>query len=223
MPSRTFPWSSTSRSNSKARLLPECYSSKFFNFSSRGSTTAGGLTNCQDTPDNPSVIDAPKRHVTCFPSSVLHSMKLRSASMTVVLALGITAAVVIACTAASYIYSVHHFQSLLETARHTALAEGDLIRVALEHQMIENDRTLIAKMIESFGKQERVEQLMLLDRNGVVRYSSKPGTSGDNFRLDSPTCQVCHRDPPDRRGSSRVIETRGGEVLRTVVPIRNRE
>ncbi len=150
-------------------------------------------------------------------------MKLRSASMTVVLALGITVAVVVACTAASYVYSVHHFQSLLETARHTALAEGDLIRVALEHQMMENDRTLIAEMIESFGKQERVEQLILLDRNGVVRYSSKPGTPADNFRIDSPTCQVCHRDPPERRGSSRVIETRGGEVLRTVVPIRNRE
>ena len=150
-------------------------------------------------------------------------MKLRSASMTVVLALGITVAVVIACTAASYVYSVHHFQSLLETARHTALAEGDLIRVALEHQMMENDRTLIAGMIESFGKQERVDQLILLDRNGAVRYSSKPGISSDNFRIDSPTCQVCHRDPPDRRGSSRVIETRGGEVLRTVVPIRNRE
>jgi PAS domain S-box-containing protein len=150
-------------------------------------------------------------------------MKLRSVSMSVVLALGITVAVVIACTTASYFYSVHHFQSLLDTARHTALAEGDLIRVALEHQMIENDRTLIAKMIDSFGKQERVEQLILLDRNGVVRYSSKPGTSGGDFRIDSPTCQVCHRDPPDRRGTSRVIETRGGEILRTVVPIRNRE
>jgi len=150
-------------------------------------------------------------------------MKLRSASMTVVLALGITLVVVIACTAASYIYSVHHFQSLLETARNTALAEGDLIRVALEHQMIENDRTLIGRMIESFGKQARVEQLILLDRNGVERYSSKPGTVGNSFRIDSPTCQACHRDPPERRVTSRVIETRGGEILRTVVPIRNRE
>jgi PAS domain S-box-containing protein len=150
-------------------------------------------------------------------------MKLRSASMTVVLALGITVAVVIACSAASYIYSVHHFQSLLESARSTALTEGDLIRVALEHQMLENDRTLIAGMIESFGKQERVEQLILLDRNGVERYSSKPGAVGNDFRIDSPTCQACHRDPPDRRATSRVIETRGGEVLRTVVPIRNRE
>lgn len=156
-------------------------------------------------------------------TSLPNMMKLRSASVTVVLAMGITVAVVLACTTASYIYSVHHFQSLLETAHNTALAEGDLIRVALEHQMMENDRTLIASMIESFGKQARVERLILLDRNGVARYSSKPGNFGESFRIDSPTCQICHRDPPERRVSSRVIETQGGEVLRTVVPIRNRE
>ncbi len=150
-------------------------------------------------------------------------MKLRLASMTAVLALGITLAVVIACAAAAYVYSAHHFQSLLETAHNTALAEGDLIRVALEHQMMENDRTLIGRMIESFGEQARVEQILLLDRNGVERYSSKPGTVGDNFSIDSPTCQICHRDPPDRRVSSRVIETQGGQILRTVLPIRNRE
>ena len=150
-------------------------------------------------------------------------MKLRFASMTVGLALGVTVAVVGSCTVAAYFYSVRHFQSLLETVRTSALAEGELIRTALEHQMLGNDRTLIAQMIESFGKQSRVEQLVLLDRNGVQRYSSKAGTAGNDFRIDSPTCQACHRDPPERRASSRVIETRGGTVLRTVVPIRNRD
>ncbi len=150
-------------------------------------------------------------------------MKLRFASMTVGLALGVTAAVVLACTVASYIYSVHHFQSLLEDARTSALAEGELIRTALEHQMMENDRTLISKMIESFGKQARVEQLVVVDRNGVERYSSKPGVTQNDFRINSPTCQACHRDPPERRGSSRVIETQGGAILRTVVPIRNHD
>lgn len=150
-------------------------------------------------------------------------MKLRFASMTVGLALGVTAAVVVACTVAAYIYSVHHFQSLLEDARTSALAEGELIRTALEHQMMENDRTLISKMIESFGKQARVEQLVVVDRSGVERYSSKPGTARNDFRIDSPTCQACHRDPPERRGSSRVIETQGGAILRTVVPIHNHE
>ena len=150
-------------------------------------------------------------------------MKLRFASMTVGLALGVTAAVVVACTAAAYVYSVHHFKSLLETARTNALAEGELIRTALEHQMMENDRTLMAQMIERFGKQARVEQLVLLDRNGVERYSSAPLARGEDFRIGSPTCQACHRDPPERRGSSRVIETAGGTILRTVVPIRNHE
>jgi PAS domain S-box-containing protein len=150
-------------------------------------------------------------------------MRLRIGSTTLGLALGVTAAVVAACTVAAYVYSTHHFRSLLEGARSTALAEGDLIRVALEHQMIENDRTLIRRMVESFGRQERVEQLVVLDRFGSTRYSSRPIGAESEFRLDSPTCQACHRYPPEQRGNSRVIETRGGTILRTVIPIHNRE
>jgi PAS domain S-box-containing protein len=150
-------------------------------------------------------------------------MKLRFASMTVGLAVGITAAVVLACSVAAYVYSTHHYQALLETARAAALAEGELIRVALEHQMIENDRSLIARMVDSFGSQPRIERVSLLDRNGIQRYSAGPQESGTELSIDSPTCQACHRLPPDQRGSSRVIETRGGTVLRTVVPIHNRQ
>ncbi|MFY9728041.1 MAG: ATP-binding protein [Bryobacteraceae bacterium] len=115
--------------------------------------------------------------------------------------MGVTAAVVLACAGGAYLYSKHHMRSLLKGARATALAEGDLIRVALEHQMIENDRTLIAKMMESFRKQSWVERLVLLDRAGAER-----------------ELQV----PADQAGSSRVTEARKGEVLRTVVPIHNR-
>jgi PAS domain S-box-containing protein len=148
-------------------------------------------------------------------------MKLRSASMTAALAVGVTAAVVVACSAGAYLYSVHHFETLLESARTTALGEAELIRVALEHQMIENDRTLIARMVESFGKQGRVEQLVLVDRLGNERYRSSRGPR-EELRIESPTCQACHRLPPEQRGTSRVIEGTAGEVLRTVVPIRNR-
>jgi len=144
------------------------------------------------------------------------------ASTTVGLAVGVTAAVVLACAGGAYVFSQHHMQSLLETARVTALAEGDLIRVALEHQMIENDRTLVARMIESFRRQAHLERLVLLDRTGAERYPAGNGAPDAELRIDSPTCQACHRYPAAERGSSRVIETSGGKVLRTVIPIRNR-
>ncbi len=157
------------------------------------------------------------------PYSIQSSMKLHIASMTAALAGGVSAAVVIACATGAYLYSSHHFNTLLETARTDALAEGELIRVALEHQMIENERGLIARMIESFGRQPRVELVALLDRAGQVRFSSRAPNTIDDLRLDSPTCQACHQHPADRRESSRVIETRGGQVLRTMIPILNRQ
>jgi PAS domain S-box-containing protein len=142
--------------------------------------------------------------------------------MTVGLAVGVTGAVVVACTAAAYVYSKHHFRSLLENARASALAQGELIRVALEHQMMENDRTLIANMVESFRSQARLEQLAILDRNGIERFASGSRLDPGEIAIQSPTCQACHQYPPDQRGDTRVVETRGGQILRTVVPIRNR-
>src|SRR5271169_1150286 len=125
-------------------------------------------------------------------------MKPSFFSTTVGLAVGVTAAVVLACAGGAYLFSQHHMESLLETARSTALAEGDLIRVALEHQMIENDRTLVGGMIESFRKQAAVDRLVLLDRFGVERYPATAGPPDADLQINSPTCQACHRYPPDQ-------------------------
>jgi PAS domain S-box-containing protein len=164
----------------------------------------------------------PADYDTIPASSLTKAMKSPFASTTVGLAVGVTAAVVLACAGGAYLYSQHHMRSLLVNARATALAEGDLIRVALEHQMIENDRTLVARMVDSFRRQARLERLLVLDRTGVDRYP-QPGAAPTTFDLHSPTCQVCHQYPPEFRGVSRVIETSGGNILRTVIPIRNRQ
>lgn len=150
-------------------------------------------------------------------------MRPRLSRTTAGLAVGITAAVAVACAAGAWLYSVHHFGTLLERERSTALAEGELMRAALEHQMIENDRTLIASAVRGFGAQPQVLKLMLLDREGRPRHSSVPLDRDSSLDLGSPTCQACHRLPPDERGSSRVIESNGGTMLRTVIPIQNRE
>jgi two-component system, NtrC family, sensor kinase len=150
-------------------------------------------------------------------------MRYRLTGTTVGLALGITAAVSSVLAVAAYVYSRHHFDTMLGTAREMGVEQGELIRTALEHQMIENDRTLIGRMIESFGRQPNVERVVILDREGRVRYSSVPAAQNSDLQIGSPTCQACHRYPAELRGPSRVIEARGGTVLRTVVPFRNRE
>ena len=63
------------------------------------------------------------------------------------LAGAITLAVATAFAVGAYLYSEHHFNSLVEAARETALTQGEVIREALEHQMVEKDRELIARMV----------------------------------------------------------------------------
>ena len=149
-------------------------------------------------------------------------MNVRLASTTFGLAVGITVAVVGACAAGGYLYSIRHFETLLDGARGTALVQAELIRAALEHEMLTQDRRLIGRMIRTFGNEPRVTSVMLLDRKGVVQYSSGLVATGNELSLQAPTCQACHQYPPAQRASSRVIETQGSSILRTVVPVRNR-
>ena len=148
-------------------------------------------------------------------------MKVRFASMTVGLAAGVTATVVVACAIGAYLFSKHHFETQIQAARATALRDGELIRAALEHQMVENDRTLISRMVDTFGHQPRIERIIIFDRDGVLRYASGPRRPDEDLRMSSATCQACHQFPPEHRESTRVIETHGGTLLRTVIPIRN--
>ncbi|HET7219534.1 MAG TPA: ATP-binding protein [Vicinamibacterales bacterium] len=141
--------------------------------------------------------------------------------MTIGLAVWITAAVSVAGAAGAYLYSVRHTDRLMSMARDGALAQSQLIRGALEHAMLEDDRVLIEKMITTFGREREVVNVMLLDREGTVQFSAGPLAPGDELDLQSPTCQACHRYPAAERMSSRVLDTRGGAILRTVVPLRN--
>ena len=110
----------------------------------------------------------------------------RFSGMTLGLAAGTTLAVTLAAGTGAYFYSVHHSRRLLENARETARTEGELIRAALEYQMLADDRTLLAKMIDTFGRQPNAEQVALLDRDGVVQFSSAPLGSSSDFAPSSP-------------------------------------
>ncbi|MEW5984767.1 MAG: ATP-binding protein [Acidobacteriota bacterium] len=150
-------------------------------------------------------------------------MKIRLAGSALSLAIGVTIVAASVSAVAAYLYSAHHFESMLETTKSAGLAQGELIRAALEHQMIEKDRSLLGQMIRDFGRQPGVVNVMLLDRLGDVKYMSGSHPGPQELSIDSPTCQACHALPSDKRNASQAIETREGTVLRTMVPIRNRE
>jgi two-component system, NtrC family, sensor kinase len=150
-------------------------------------------------------------------------MRLRLAGSALSLAVGVTVVAAGVSGLAAYLYSAHHFESLLDTTKRAGVAQGELIRAALEHQMMEKDRSLIGQMIQEFGRQPGVASVMLLDKRGTVKYMSGPTPGPQEFNLNSPTCQACHALPPEQRNASQAIETREGTVLRTMVPIKNHD
>lgn len=150
-------------------------------------------------------------------------MKVLFSRTSVGLAVGITVAVVGAYAASAYLYSQHYFQTLLDSARETAGVQGELVRDALEHQMLERDRGLLAEMVRSFGSHAGLGKVSLLDHQGVVRYSSVEADVGSTLSSSSPECLACHDRPPPERENTTVMESPDGTFLRTVVPIPNQE
>jgi len=150
-------------------------------------------------------------------------MTPRLSRTTARLVAAITVAVSTAVAVGAYSYSRRHYETLLGAARENAMVQGELIREALEHQMLKNDRVLISEMVRGFGGRRNVESLEVLDHEGRVWYASDPGMEGAILSRESPACEGCHQYPPSERTSSQALDTEDKSLLRVVVPLENRE
>jgi signal transduction histidine kinase/HAMP domain-containing protein len=129
------------------------------------------------------------------------------------LALAVTAAVGAACLLTASLFWLHHYDNLSRSAQETARRQADLIRLALEHQMQENERGLIGEMVAAFARDPTIHEVRILDRAGKTRFSG--GT--DSF---APTCVPCHEGPG---ATVAPVSADGrGEVFRVILPIENR-
>ncbi|HEY3355045.1 MAG TPA: ATP-binding protein [Polyangia bacterium] len=148
--------------------------------------------------------------------------RLRLSNMAVGLTLGVSAVVVAAFSVGAYVYSTYHYGRMLEAGRASAQSEAEIIRVALEHQMVARDRSMIDRMVASFGADPSVSAVRILDHAGQVVYSSLPAGADPDLAGDGRTCRSCHDQPPEHRARSRVVDTDRGQILRIVTPLRNR-
>ncbi|MFI5395905.1 MAG: sensor histidine kinase [Candidatus Binatia bacterium] len=144
--------------------------------------------------------------------------------LTVRLSLAITALVTSLLGVGLYLLSEHHFNSLVEARRQAAELQNRILEAALRHQMLEKraNSTLIATILREVGSQPEVQNVMILDHDGVVRQSSRPELVGQVVSRDSAPCLVCHRKAPIDRDRWAVLDLPGGQVLRSVQPIENR-
>jgi PAS domain S-box-containing protein len=148
--------------------------------------------------------------------------RLRLSDMAVGLALGVSAVVVVAFSVGAFVYSRHHYRRILEAGRASAQAQTETIRLALEHEMLERDRSVIDRMVASFATDPNVSAVRILNHAGKVVHSSLPKGADPDLSGDGHTCQACHDQPPDRRDLSRVVDSQRGQILRIVTPLRNR-
>ena len=139
------------------------------------------------------------------------------------LAAPITISVAVAVGIGANLFYRHHSRTLLESARATAVGRGEVIREALEHQMLEKDRGLILQMVSGFGQRDDIESLEILDHRGEVRYSTDQDMVGKVLSVESQTCQSCHQTPPPATSTTQVLETPERALLRVVVPLENQE
>ncbi len=135
----------------------------------------------------------------------------------------VTAFVVAALAVGFHLTYLAYRAEMLSAARNHAETEARLVGLALSHEMVESaDRSLVYGMVQSFAREMPQERIMVLDRDGLVRFSSDPSITARHFRPEDPTCQVCHRVPGKLRETNVIMDIEGGTVLRAVQPIFNR-
>ncbi len=144
--------------------------------------------------------------------------------LTLRLSLAITALVTSLLAVGLYVLSEHHFSRMVEGRRRAAELQNRILEAALRHQMLEkhSDSPLIATILREVGSQPEVQNVMILDHQGIVRQSSRQELVGKHFSRDSAACLVCHQKAPIERNHWAVLDLPGGEVLRSVQPIENR-
>lgn len=106
---------------------------------------------------------------------------------------------------------------------------GDTILRTTHYQMMENDRERVYKMIEEVSGQKGVENIRLLDKDGIINFSTEKNEIGTRVDSNAEGCNGCHaaQTPLMKAPSfarSRIFFNAGGEeILGVTKEINNQE
>ncbi len=96
-----------------------------------------------------------------------------------------------------------------------------LLQTSLEAAMLRRDLDMLRAIVDQFGQQQGVERVVIINRNGEIRFSDQPESLNGKLDLNCPECVFDPSTTP--RPFSFFTENEQREmVLRTVHPVANR-
>ena len=121
-----------------------------------------------------------------------------------------------------WILQAFYRRQMIGALAESTTVHGKLVEQSLRHSMHTRSLALLAEMVRTLGDQKGVEKVMVLNKNGVVRFSSDPSEIGRTLEISDPTCAICHQTVPSARGRTVIFGMgEGTRVFRNVNPILN--
>ncbi len=121
--------------------------------------------------------------------------------------------------------------TMIEASRHReielynlsilASQSGKVIESSLRNAMLESDFSEVQMILDAVGDGGEFRVVYLLDSEGKIIFAPHGEGVGDRLDNNHPTCQACHKLPPEARPSSVVVTDDNQRVFRSMYPIKN--
>ncbi len=152
-------------------------------------------------------------------------MKLRVpfwSSLRVRVMIGVVVPLTLVLAVATQLQFAQHRELMLDNLGQFSASIGESVGATLKRAMLKEDRAELAQVAHDLATDSSVRNLMILDKQGVIRVASRSADLGTRLPLTDPTCQICHQASTTSSGRSVVYRAADGAlVFRSVTPIRN--
>lgn len=127
-----------------------------------------------------------------------------------------------------YISSQADKRDLMDNSVAFISSFSEVIHRSIKHSMLLNNRSNIRMTLESIGAAESIKRVSLVNRNGIIHYSSEKRLIGNHVDKTFLACAGCHHNAPQPRGTllkseqwTIYSEVPGHRILSYIEPIYN--
>jgi PAS domain S-box-containing protein len=151
-------------------------------------------------------------------------IRLSPRSLSARIAAGVVATLLVIGGGSFWVLQAFYRRQMISSLADSTTVHGKLVEQSLRYAMHTRSLALLAEMVRSLGDQRGVEKVMILNKRGVIRFSSDPAEQGKVLARSDRTCMICHATAPSERGRTVIFSADDGRrVFRNVNPIFNSE